>query len=363
MKTPKARKISSNSWRTEVMVGGRRYSFVSEDKDESERLAMLKKLQQSGRESDYTALLSTITVREAIDAYLSDTDNVLSQSTVRSYRSMQEYRFQSVMDKRITSRINWQSVINQESRSYVKKKVRYLNDNQYEYKIIETDKQLSPKTILNAWGMIHAVLEYHKLPIPDVRLPMQVKKEHLFLDPEEIKTFLRAIEGHRYELPYLLCLHGLRRSEMASVRKPDIVKIRGKFFIRVSGSMVFDENNKLIEKETNKTKDSTRLVPVMIPRLLELVKEAEDGKLFKANINAICHPLNTICRNNDLPECGLHGLRHSFASLGYHLDIKPMVVQKWGGWSSGDIVQRIYTHLANMDEEEAMDKMGYFYAE
>lgn len=345
------------------MVNGRRYSYVSESKDEAERLAMLKKLQQSGSVSDYTALLSSITVREAIDAYLSDMDNVLSESTVRSYRSMQEYRFQSVMDKRITSRINWQSVINQEAKSFVKKKIRYLNGDHYEYKIVETNKQLSPKTILNAWGMIHAVLEYHRLPIPDVRLPMQVKKEHTFLDPDEIKAFLKAINGHRYELPYLLCLHGLRRSEMAAVRKDDIFCVKKKYFIRVSGALVFDQNNKLIEKETNKTQESTRIVPVMIPRLLELVKEAEDGKLCSANINAICHPLNTVCRKNNLPEVGLHGLRHSFASLGYHLDIKPMVVQKWGGWSSPDIVQKIYTHLANMDEEEAMEKMGYFYAD
>ena len=345
------------------MVDGHRYSFVSESKDEAERLALLKKLQQSGSEQDYASILSNITVREAIDAYLADTDNVLSKSTLRSYRSMQEYRFQSVMDNPVSSRINWQSVINQESKSHVKKKIRYLEDGKYGYKIVETDKQLSPKTILNAWGMIHTVLEYHHLPIPAVRLPMMVKKEHLFLEPDEIKTFLKGIEGHRYELPYLLCLHGLRRSEMAAVRKSDIVKIKDKYFIRVSGSLVFDENNRLIEKETNKTEESTRNVPVMIQRLLELVEQADDGKLCKANINALCHPLNTICRNNNLPEVGLHGLRHSYASLGYHLNIKPMVVQKWGGWKDNNTVMKIYTHLAKKDEEDAMDKMGYFYAE
>ena len=358
---PKARQLPSGSWRCEVRVNGEKYSFVRETQDEAERAGLLKKLQGSSDTDNRDKILKTITISDAIDSYLNDTSNVLSPSTVKSYRSMQEYRFQSVMGRPIASTINWQAVVNDEADCYVKKKVK-TKDPDNPYRVITTGKKISPKTIENAWGLIQTVYNYYKLPLDDVRLPKSPKTEHLFLEPDQIKIFLKAIEGHRFELPYLLALHGLRRSELVAVKKSDIRKLKeSKNYIHVRGAMVYNEHGELIEKDTNKTEESTRDVPVMIPRLLTLVNEAQDGSLSPAKPGSYLHPLDTVCKNNDLPEVGLHGLRHTFASLCYHLRIPELVTMKWGGWSDPTVVREIYTHLAKKDEEDSLEKMEEFY--
>lgn len=360
MKTPTATKLPSGKWRVQTTVYGKRISVTRDTKTEAENDAMILKFRQSDSPSIKKKISKTLTLSKAMDLYLADTTEVLSPSTVKSYRSIQKYRFKSVMNRPLSSDINWQYVISEEKKCHVIKV--------YKGREIETDKLISPKTIYNAWGFVETVLNYFKLPVPEVKLPQKIKTEHEFLDPDDIQIFLKAIEGHRYELPYLLCLHGLRRSEMAAVSKSDIIIPKNKKpYIRVKGAVVYDEHNQLVEKNTNKTEESRRNVPIFIPRLLTLVEEMPEGKLFTASPNNLLHPLNVVLRNNGLPECGLHGLRHSFASLLVHFSASSSassrVIEKWGGWSDATILKAVYTHLIRKDEEELLQKVEAFYTD
>lgn len=359
MRLPHAKKLPSGNWRVQTTVDGKVISVTRDSKTEAESAALLLKLRQSGTPTvSSKSVVGTMTLSQLIDLYIEDTEEALSPSTIASYRKMQKYRFKSVMDAPVSVDTNWQYIVSQEKKAHV---VRVYKD-----RVIETDKELTPKTIKNAWGLVETVLEYFKFPVPDIRLPKDTKKEHEFLDPDEIRIFLKAIEGHRYELPYLLCLHGLRRSEMLAVTKADIIT-KGKDnrrYIRVSGSVVYDEHNKLVRKKTNKTPESTREVPVFIQRLLTLADAMPDGSLCTASPSSMTHPLNVVLKNNGLPEVGLQGLRHTFASLCYHLQIPTLVTKKWGGWSKkSTVVETIYTHLANKDEEKSLAKMEDFYKE
>ena len=68
-----------------------------------------------------------------------------------------------------------------------------------------------------------------------------------------------------------------------------------------------------------------------------------------------------MCRKNGLPEVGLHGLRHSFASLAYHLGISERVAMRIGGWSNTATMHEIYTHLASADiAKSAAALLQYF---
>ena len=42
---------------------------------------------------------------------------------------------------------------------------------------------------------------------------------------------------------------------------------------------------------------------------------------------------NRICRKNGLPEIGVHGLRHSFVSLAYHLGWSELTTMQIAGYS------------------------------
>ena len=71
--------------------------------------------------------------------------------------------------------------------------------------------------------------------------------------------------------------------------------------------------------------------------------------------------MEKICKTLGVPNVGAHGLRHSFASLAYHLRFSEMETMEIGGWSDHNTMRKIYTHLARMDRLKAQDSMAQFY--
>ena len=101
----------------------------------------------------------------------------------------------------------------------------------------------------------------------------------------------------------------------------------------------------------------------MIPALYDrLVQRKKDGlPLLDCTENSLYGGINRICEKNNLPKCGVHGLRRSFASLGYHLGMSELEVQEIGGWSDHNTVHKIYIKLAREDRLSAENKMEQFY--
>lgn len=67
-------------------------------------------------------------------------------------------------------------------------------------------------------------------------------------------------------------------------------------------------------------------------------------------------------RANSLPEVGVQGLRHSFASLAYHLKLSEQETMQLGGWSDYKTMRKIYTHLAKVDRLKAENKITSFFS-
>ena len=319
MKTPTAKKLASCRWRVQVCVDGIRYSITRDTKKEAEKAATMMKLSPSQR-------AQKITYREAIDAYCEKYKTILSPSTIKGYRDIQRQRFQTIMDFPVGADIDFQSVINREN--------------------------LSVKTLKNAYGLITAVTRDLGLEPQKVRYPAELKRERPFLDPDQIKQFCKAIEGDIYELPYLLCLHSLRRSEMLALKKSQVHD----GVIHVSGAVVLGETG-MVYKETNKTKASVRDIPIFIPRLSQLVKNAPDGVLCPYPIKGMEQHLRTILRQSGLPVGGFHILRHGFSSLCYFAGVSELTAMKLGGWTEFQTMRQIYTHLAEKQERADVEKL------
>lgn len=277
------------------------------------------------------------TLGACIDRYIEDRAGVLSPATVRGYRQVRLHRFQSVMDKPIETLTSWQQVISREA------------------------SLCSPKTLKNAWGLVRSVLAENNVQIKPVKLPQVVRSERPWLDYARIGTFLTAAKDQPGELAALLALHSLRRSELCAVTSSDVDLKAGT--ISVAGSVVYGEDNRPVAKVTNKTVTSRRTVPIMIPRLRELLAAIppDQPTLVKELPNSVCRQINRICRLAGLPEVGVHGLRHSFASLAYHLGMSERETMELGGWSDAQTIHRIYLHLAEADRLTAANKMADFY--
>ena len=329
VRVPVPRK-KGNKWVAQVTVDGERVYVDGDSEEEYYAKAMAVK----SRQLAIKKAAPRITLGAVIDNYIKDNDAVLSPSTINAYKSYRKTRFKAFMDEDVSA-INYQQMINEES------------------------KLVKPKTVHNAWRLVTASFRHGGIPIPEANLPQKHKAERPWLDYEQIATFLIALRGKPYELGALLALNGLRRSEILHLTSDDIDTERGLIYVR--GASVIGENNKLTDKNTNKTTASSRTVNIVIPRLNDVV-EGKTGRLITTNPTTMYALINKLCAKNGLPEVGVHGLRHSFASLAYHLGWSELTTMREGGWSNPDTVHRIYTHLAAQDANADIQRMKDFYS-
>ena len=333
MKVPEPRKLSSGNYFIQLRLNGTSVPVTASTAAECKRQATLIKAEHKAGKR-LVSTFDTCSFSSAIDNYIANRSNIVSPGTVRGYRSIQRNRFQSIMQKPIHSAINWQRVINEEA------------------------KLCSPKTLKNAWGLIRSVLDENNCPIPKVRLPQVVVVEKEWLTPEQIKVFVNALEDQDWAVAPLLALHSLRRSEIYALGQTKGIDLK-KGIIHVRGACVYDENENFVYKETNKNFTSTRDVPIMIPLLSKKLKAG--AKIITCAPNTLRRKINALCAENDLPKVGIHGLRHSFASLAYHLGWSELDTMRVGGWSDTQTMRKIYTHLSEIDKKKKTNSMTDFY--
>lgn len=328
IKIPEPKQLGSGKWNVYLRAEGQ---SVTEDTKEK-CVARARAIRAGFLQAQKT---SPLTLATAIHQYIDDNSHILSPATIRGYRIIEQYRFQKYHSKPLTS-INWQYAINQEAVKH------------------------SAKTVRNAWGLVSRVMKYNKLEPPMINLPRAVKQERPWLDYEQIQTFVDMLRGSPCEFAALLALHSLRRSEILATT-PSKIAADG---IHVHGAVVLDENNRLVAKETNKNMTSDRVIPIMIPRLQELIDHSDkltDEPYVDLAYNKIYVHINRICRLAGLPEVGVHGLRRSFASLAYHIGWSERTTMAIGGWSDWKTMHEIYIHLSTKDISKAADSMRKFY--
>ena len=195
IKVPEAELLPSGSYRCRVMVCGVSKTFTGDDPDVIEDLALKFKIGVLKESQDAKARGQTLGA--LIDEYIDFIQGpTTSPTTILNYQSYRKNHFQplTVLGLADLSDTVCQKAINAEA------------------------KKFAPKTVLNCWALITAALNYKELRIPKVRLPQLVQDEKPFLQPEEIPVFLKAAEGDKLEIPILLALHSLRRSEVLGMR-------------------------------------------------------------------------------------------------------------------------------------------------
>lgn len=323
---PKPTQLPSGMWRIQLRKEGESVT------EATEALCIAKAKAIRAGFVEQSKKTPAITVGKAIDNYIANNTNVLSPATIRSYKSMRKNRFQNYMDSDINS-VDWQAAINNEA------------------------ADVSPKTVANSWRLITAAMNYANIEPPDVNLPQKIIKELPWLSYTQIQQFLDLIKGEPCELGALLALHSLRRSEIFGLRREDITDKE----IIVHGSKVLNSENKMVHKETNKNDTSTRTIPIMIPRLKEIIPDEADY-LITCGPNTLTEHINSLCRKNGFPEVGLHGLRRSFASLAHHLKWDVRTTMHYGGWSDYKTVNDFYIKLDKSDLLLEATKMLDFYS-
>lgn len=343
MKVPEPRKLSSGKWFIQLRLGGQSVPVSSFDKAACIREARAIKAEYlAGKREPLTpALPPAPTLTEAIDAYIESKSNALSPETIRGYRVIQRNRFKTTMPRQLDQiqPSEWQTIVNEEA------------------------LRCGPKTLRNAYFFVKSVVyaATGKRP-PEVSMPGLVPVDKDFLTPEQIKVFVDAVKDARIAVPALLALSSLRSSEIAALRWENIPPDPD--FIQVSGAVVRDEHNHTVHKAQNKNTTSARRVPVLIPELKTAIERdrTPEGPVLHLSPNRFRAHINGICERNGLPPVGIHGLRHSFASLAYHLQMPEKIAMEIGGWKDSATMHRIYTHIAQSDISRYQKAIGDFYS-
>lgn len=338
MKVPTPKKMTSGNWYIRLRLGGKGYTITDPNKADCVARARSLKAQYKAGELDAQppAKAAPATLGALIDAYINKFAPVLSPATVRGYKAVRRCRFAGYMEREI-GKIDYQAMVNAET------------------------VHISPKTVKNAWGVVGAALKWKGIEVPSVKLPQVPVKEIPFLQPEEIGPFLDAIKGEGAELLLLLELHGLRYSEARALTWADVDLTKKTMYVH--SAVVPGPDHRFTHKSTTKNRTSSRTVPIMIPRLLDVLEGAEsrDGPLVTI------HPLtgrkaaHRAAERAGVTVVGNHGLRHSFASLCYHLGLPERQIMELGGWSNTATMHKIYIRVTNRDREAAVKAVSDFF--
>lgn len=336
MKIPEPRRLPSGSYFIRLRLGGKDFPITRATARECRQEAQLIKAEHRANMKKEVKI--DLTPSQCIDKYLAARKNTLSPLTIRYYRTVQKHRFQAIMDKPVSSVSDWQAIINAEAEKYCAKTLHIGYD--------------ALKTAIKAATGVY---------LPHVTYGVEVPNERPFLTPEEIPLFVAEVSPTKYAVPLLLALSSMRISEIHALdwaNIPDDPK-----FIRVRGSVVLDENNDYKAKPENKNSTSTRNVPVLIPELSAAIKRDRkpSGPVMPCSQNNLREACKRICKRAGVTEVTPHGLRHSFASLAYHLRMPEKIAMEIGGWKDEETMRKIYTHVAQYDIQRYQDAIGDFY--
>lgn len=341
MKVPDPRKLPSGNWFIRLRLGGESIPITDPNKNKCiTRAEHIKAEYRDGKRIVTDS--SDKTLGQLIDDYIDKYEPDLSPATIRGYSSIRKNRFQNEMSKRPKD-INFQKMVNKEL------------------------EKVSIKTVKNGWGAVTAALLDAKIPLPGVKFPAEDDPDGegrmKFLEPDDIPLFLAAAEGDLCEVELLLELHSLRASEAVKVIKDRQYDLKnGLIFVR--GAVVPDKNNQRVEKKAGKSRAARRRIPIMIPRLAQLLKKYEEkgegpGTHAPSTVLRHCY---SVCEKAGINAVSNHDLRRTFASLAYSLGFSEEMIMEWGGWDDPGTMHKIYIYLTKREREKADNDMKSFYA-
>ncbi len=295
----KAKKLPSGNWSVQayshtVTVNGKQKRvyerFTAPTRKEAEYLAAEFQMNKSRKKS-----METMTVAQAIESYIDSKSNILSPSTIKSYRSLQRNHYHDI------GKIPLQKL----TRQMV----------QREFNLYAAS--LSPKTCRNLHGLLSAALEmYH----PDFRLktnmPKKTKNEIHIPTEAELHCLLSRSRGTPLFLPIILAFSmGLRRGEICGLRWKDINL--EKHTIHVHTSLVQNEKKEWVEKPP-KTYAGNRILdipPFVYVELEKLYPEQKNSRITDLMPDNITNMFPGLLRRSGLRHFRFHDLRHYYASI------------------------------------------------
>lgn len=311
---PKVTKLPSGHWRARAYdytdeKGVRHYkSFTADTKAEAQLAALSHKPTKDGNGS-----YNDLTLSAAYKRYIDSHAQTLAPSTIAEYRRQRDRDFPELMKMQLIE----------------------ITPEIVQTAVNEAAQYLSPKTVRNKHGLLHKVLKcYAPHIILNTDLPRKNKVEVYVPTSDEVAAALSAADDY-LRVPILLASNGsLRRSEICALTPDDVTD----FGVVVNKAMVKDENKRFVIKPP-KTDAGYRTCP--LPQ--DVVKEVKAWKHFGISPDRVEKKWQAV-KNAENLTFKFHAFRHYWASLLHAKGIPDQYIAATGGWSSVEMLHRIYAH-------------------
>jgi integrase len=246
--------------------------------------------------------------------YIESRSNVCSPSTIRTYRTK----------------------LNQTSIEFRKLKVDTIQASDVQKEINLCSESYEPKTVKSLHGFIASVLkEYRPNLVLSTKLPQAIKKTVYEPTNKDIKRILESSKGTAFYIPFRLGVMGLRRGEICALSIEDMDGDS----ITIHRTMVYDDNNNWIIKESPKTEESNRTI--LLPH--EMAEDIrKQGYIYRGHPNALNKAIHRFQKQLGIPTFKFHALRSYFASYAHSIGIPDSDIMAIGGWKTDNVMKNVY---------------------
>ena len=323
-----AKKLPSGQWRVRAYVGtdenGKKVtmSFTAPTKQEAELMAA--KFVAVNKPTTSIDL----TVRDAIERYISAKTPVLSASTIRVYRTQQRRYYDGIADKRVFR----------------------LTTEDMQLFISDLTGRVSAKTVANVYGLLSSSVAFFR---PDavfrVTLPKKEKKRRESPSDSDIQRLFEEADDELKKCISLSAFGSLRRGEVCALKHGDVV---GRT-VTVHADLIQDEHYQWHYKPFPKTSDSNRTV-TLPQEVIDLIGDGVDDEFIISITPAKVTGRFIALRDRlDLPDIRFHDLRHYYASIAAVLGIPDVYLSRLGGWQPGsNVMKRVYQNIISDEKDK-----------
>lgn len=328
----KAKRLPSGNWRIQVQKQGVRRSFTAKNRRDAELMAAEW---MAGREAPS---VTSVSLAKGIQTYIDSCDGVLSPSTIKGYDAWLRQ-----IKKHDIAKRNMSAITTADLQRFVKRLTR----------------DYSAKSIHNIYGLISASLGFYGVPMPKgINLPPIRPKAYNVPNEEDMRNVLGVVNGTPMEIPVLLGMCGMRRSEISALTTEDLVpELHG---VQISKALVEDRDKELITKGT-KTRSSTRIL-ILPPFIYAKLEALDPGPVTHLTPHAITSRWDRLRKKVGL-ETRFHDLRHFSVSLAHALGISDQYVMHRHGFSTDSTMKRIYRNEIDTYEQQANKIINDYYEE
>jgi integrase len=296
-----------------------------------------------------------VTLSQFLSAYMSDVArHSLRPKTVESYEGIIRLHINPVLGDLKLSAIR----PDQLQRLYADKLESGLSARTVQYIHLILHKTLGQAL---KWGMVNRNVASLVDP------PRVSKKEPLIWSIEQVKRFLRTVEGSRFEPMYRLAFVALREGEILGLHIEDFSREDHTITIRHAIQYLIGQGLVLTEPKTANGKRTIKLPDFAYDALVKHVDSLDrnQGLMFTTGNGTPFSPRNFFrdfqqqAAKADLPRIPFHNLRHTAISFMInYLKIPPQVVQQIAGHASPLLTLSVYTHSNSDMQAEAVERMN-----